>query len=442
MNLSDRQLLYTDLQQESHHLQNNEDLDALLKEIGGARIVMLGEASHGTHEYYTWRARISKRLIEEYGFSFISVEGDWPDCYNINRYVKNYSEAGETAEDVLRGFKRWPTWMWANWEIAAFSEWLHHHNLHQPVRKKAGFYGLDVYSLRDSLNAIVQYLEKEDPEAARLAKESLQCFEPFHDEQESDGQRYAWATSRIVPASCENEVLQLLKEINSRAPQYDHDPEAAFNAEQNALVAVNAERYYRVMMNPGPDSWNVRDRHMMETLDRLLTLHGPKSKAIVWEHNTHIGDARATDMTRGGLVNTGQLARERYGKEQVRLVGFGSNAGSVIAGNSWGAEMEIIPVPPAREGSWENLLHEQSAKDRYFLSSSLKNSQRLKRPIPHRAIGVVYHPERERYGNYVPSIIPERYDAFIFLDKTKALHPLHIADFDDDKIPETYPWNV
>lgn len=440
MNLSDRQLLNTDLQQKSHQLKENEDLDALIEEIGNARVVMLGEASHGTHEYYTWRAQISKRLIEEHGFSFISVEGDWPDCYQINRYIKNYAEAGENAEAVLRNFNRWPTWMWANWEIAAFTEWLYHHNLHRQSNQKAGFYGLDVYSLWDSLHAIVQYLEKEDPEAAQIAKNSIHCFEPYRDE-EGDGQGYARATNRIIPASCENEVLQLLKEMNARAPQYDHDPEAAFNAEQNALVAVNAERYYRVMMNPGPDSWNVRDRHMMETLDRLLTLHGPKSKAIVWEHNTHIGDARATDMARGGLVNTGQLARERYGKDQVRLVGFGSYTGSVIAGDSWGARMEKMPVPPAREGSWENLLHEQSATDRYFLSKDLINSQRLRRAIPHRAIGVVYHPERERYGNYVPSIIPERYDAFVFHDKTKALHPLHISG-SEGKVPETYPWNV
>lgn len=439
MNLSDKQLSQTDLNQKSYQLNTAEDLDALIENIRNSRVVMLGEASHGTHEYYTWRAQISKRLIEEHNFSFISVEGDWPDCYRINRYIKNYLDAGPDAEVVLRNFKRWPTWMWANWEIAAFTEWLYRHNMHKGRNKKVGFYGLDVYSLWDSLDAIMNYLEKEDPEAAEVAKRSIHCFEPYRDEE--DGQKYALATNRIVPASCQDEVLDLLKEVSSRAPSYDHDPEAAFNAEQNALIAVNAERYYRVMMHPGPDSWNVRDQHMMETLDRLLEHQGSDAKAIVWEHNTHIGDARATDMARGGMFNIGQLAREKYGSENVKLVGFGSYKGSVIAGDNWGARMEKMPVPEAREGSWEALLHEQSTTNRYFLSSDLKKSKRLQRAIPHRAIGVVYHPERERYGNYVPSIIPERYDAFIYLDKTQALHPIKITE-KSQKIPETYPWNV
>ncbi len=439
MDLSEKQLLQTDLLRKSHPLNSAEDLDALVESLAGSRVVMLGEASHGTHEYYTWRARISKRLVEEHGFSFIGVEGDWPDCYKINRYVKNYKDAGEDAETVLRNFNRWPTWMWANWETAAFTEWLYGHNLSKGKSQKAGFYGLDVYSLWDSLDAIINYLEKEDPEAAEVARRSVHCFEPYRGED--DGQKYARATNRIVPDNCEEEVLALLKQLSSGAPQHNHDPEAAFNAEQNALVAVNAEKYYRVMMQPGPDSWNVRDMHMMETLDRLLNYHGPESKAIIWEHNTHVGDARATDMARGGLWNIGQLAREKYGKDKVSLVGFGSFKGSVIAGDYWGAPMEKMPVPEAREGSWENLLHQQSPSDRYFLSTDLVKSQRLKRTIPHRAIGVVYHPERERYGNYVPSIIPERYDAFIYLDQTKGLHPIKITE-QLQKIPETYPWNV
>lgn len=439
MNLSDRQLIQTDLQQKSHKLEGAKDLDALIKELGGAKVVMLGEASHGTHEYYTWRAQISKRLIEEHGFNFIAVEGDWPDCYRINRYIKNYKGAGNNAEAVLRKFKRWPTWMWSNWEIVAFTEWLYHHNLRLQQNQKAGFYGLDVYSLWESLESIITYLDKEDPETAQVARQSIHCFEPFRGED--DGVGYARATRKLVPASCQNEVLELLKEVRSRASKYDQEPEAAFNAEQNAQVAVNAENYYRVMMNPGPDSWNVRDRHMMDTLNRLLTHHGSESKAIVWEHNTHIGDARATDMARSGLFNIGQLAREELGEEKVRLVGFGSYKGSVIAGDSWGAKMEKMPVPEAREGSWEALLHEIEPSDRYFLSKDLRNSQRLARSVPHRAIGVVYHPERERYGNYVPSLIPQRYDAFIYLDKTQGLHPLQF-EAQKQKTPETYPWNV
>lgn len=439
MHTPDHPLLKTELQQHAHSLETEDQLDALINTIKDSRVVMLGEASHGTHEYYTWRARISKRLIEEHGFNFIAVEGDWPDCYAINRYVKNYPDAGQDAESVLRSFSRWPGWMWANWEIAALTEWLYRYNLHKPVKDKAGFYGLDVYSLWESLDAIMEYLQKEDPEAAEIARRSLHCFEPYRDEE--DGQNYAKATTRIVPASCEDEVLQLLKEISSRAPRYNHDAEAAFNAEQNALIAVHAEKYYRVMMHPGPDSWNVRDSHMMATLNRLLTHHGPDSKAIVWEHNTHIGDARATDMARSGLYNTGQLARERYGAQQVSLVGFGSYEGSVIAGEYWGAPMEKMLMPPAREGSWEHLLHRLSPHDRYYLSTDLKKIRRLQQPIPHRAIGVVYNPERERYGNYVPSIIPQRYDAFIYLDRTCALHPLKTKTT-NNQIPDTYPWNV
>ena len=439
MNLSDRQLLQTDLQQKNNKLEDPRDLDALLEELSRARVVMLGEASHGTHEYYTWRAQISKRLIEDHGFNFICVEGDWPDCYHINRYVKSYKGAGKDAESVLRDFKRWPTWMWANWEMVAFTEWLYRHNLHRQQNEKAGFYGLDVYSLWESLDAIIDFLDKEDPEAAEVARRSIHCFEPYRDDE--DGVSYARATRRIVPASCQKEVLQLLQEMSGRMPKYEHDGEAAFSAEQNALVAVNAEQYYRVMMNPGPDSWNVRDKHMMDTLDRLLKHHGKESKAIVWEHNTHIGDARATDMANSGLYNIGQLAREKYGEESVRLVGFGSYEGSVIAGDAWGAAMEEMPVPRAREGSWEALLHEQDAKNRYYLSKDLQESQRLRRTVPHRAIGVVYHPEQERYGNYVPSIIPQRYDAFVFLDKTKALHPLHLPA-SKGKTPENFPWKV
>ncbi|WP_017731865.1 erythromycin esterase family protein [Nafulsella turpanensis] len=439
MNFSDRQLLQTDLQQKNHRLEAPEDLDALLDELSGARVVMLGEASHGTHEYYTWRAQISKRLIEEHGFNFICVEGDWPDCYEINRYVKKYDGTGPDAESVLRKFDRWPTWMWANWEVVAFTEWLYRHNLHRQFNELVGFYGLDVYSLWESLDSIINYLEKEDPEAAEIAKKSIHCFEPYRDEE--DGVSYARATRNIVPASCQKEVLQLLQEMSARRPKYEHDSEAAFSAEQNALVAVNAEKYYRAMMQPGPDSWNVRDKHMMETLDRLLNYHGKDSKAIVWEHNTHIGDARATDMANSGLYNIGQLARERYGKEAVRLVGFGCYQGSVIAGDSWGAEMEEMPVPKAKDGSWEALLHELAPYNRYYLSTDLQKSQRLRRTVPHRAIGVVYHPERERYGNYVPSIIPNRYDAFVYLDQARALHPLKIASA-GGKTPETFPWNV
>jgi erythromycin esterase-like protein len=416
-----------------HELQNSKDLDALIEDIGDAQVVMLGEASHGTHEYYTWRTAITKRLIQEKGFNFIGVEGDWPDCYRINRYIKGYKEGGHDIQTILKAFDRWPTWMWANWEIAALAEWLHEFNSGRAVNKKVGFYGLDVYSLWDSMKEMLQYLEKEDATAAAAVKKAIKCFEPYEENEQ------LYARYSLTEHSCRDKVLELLKEIRLRAQFLDGDPEAGFNAEQNALIAVNAENYYRTMMGFDNESWNVRDRHMLETLDRLLTFHGKSSKAIVWEHNTHIGDARATDMKRGGMVNIGQLAREQYGINKVYLVGFGSYQGSVIAGEEWGALMEEMEVPPAREGSIEHQLHQQSSRDRYLLFNTEDIQRKYESSIRHRAIGVVYNPERERHGNYVPSVMSQRYDAFLFLDTTTALHPLHLQPH-DEKMPETYPF--
>ncbi|MFN2457591.1 MAG: erythromycin esterase family protein [Chitinophagaceae bacterium] len=416
-----------------HLLNTAKDLDALLEDIRDKRVVMLGEASHGTHEYYTWRTAISKRLIEEKGFNFISVEGDWPDCYKINRYVKAYSDAGNHIKSVLKNFDRWPTWMWANWEVAALTEWLKDHNKKLPADKKVGFYGLDVYSLWDSMKAMVNYLENEDPQAAQTVKKAIQCFEPFEQNEQ------LYARHSLTQHSCRDKVLALLKEIRMKAQFLDGDREAGFNTEQNALIAVNAEKYYSTMMSFDNESWNVRDTHMMETLDRLINFHGPASKGIVWEHNTHIGDARATNMKNAGMVNIGQLAREQYGMDKVYLVGFGSYKGTVIAGDEWGAPMQEMKVPAAREGSMEHLLHTEKAHNHYLLFNDTGLQEKYKKRIPHRAIGVVYHPERERFGNYVPSVMPERYDAFIYLDETSALHPLHLKPH-DEKIPETYPF--
>ncbi|HEY0042019.1 MAG TPA: erythromycin esterase family protein [Flavisolibacter sp.] len=417
-----------------HVLNSAMDLDALIEDIGDRPVVMLGEASHGTHEYYTWRAAISRRLIQEKGFNFIAVEGDWPDCYKINRFVKGYQDAGNSIREVLETFDRWPTWMWANWEVAALAEWMREHNQAVANEKKVGFYGLDVYSLWDSMYAMMDYLEKEDPQTAQTVKQAMQCFEPFQ-ENEQEYARYS-----LTEHSCRDKVLTLLREIRSKAQFLDGDREAGFNTEQNALIAVNAEKYYTAMMSFDNESWNVRDRHMMETLDRLLKLHGEGSKGIVWEHNTHIGDARATDMKRAGMVNIGQLAREEYGINNVYLVGFGSYQGTVIAGNEWGAPMKVMEVPKAREGSIEHALHRESVDNRYMLFNTEDIRETYEQSIRHRAIGVVYNPENERYGNYVPSVMANRYDAFVYLDKTTALHPLHLKPH-HEKMPDTYPFN-
>jgi erythromycin esterase-like protein len=412
-------------------LNNSKDLDPLLEDIGDRRIVMLGEASHGTHEFYTWRAATSKRLIEEKGFNFIAVEGDWPDCYQINRFIKGYKDAGDNIENILKNFDRWPTWMWGNWEVAGLAEWLREHNHGRAIDQKAGFYGLDVYSLWDSMKAMMNYLETEDPMAAKSVKKAIQCFEPFNENE----QQYARYTLR--ESGCRDEVLSLLKEIRLKAQFLDGDREAGFNTEQNALIAVNAEKYYRAMIGFDNESWNVRDRHMMETLDRLMKFHGKNAKGIVWEHNTHIGDARATGMSKAGMVNIGELAREEYGEENVYLAGFATYRGTVIAGEEWGAPMEEMEVPEARKGSIEYRLHQQDRRDRYLLFSQEIPEEYFEK-IDHRAIGVVYDPAMEKYGNYVPSLIPQRYDAFIFIDETRALHPLYLHA-DRRKVPETFP---
>lgn len=419
-------------------LETNSDLDLLMDYIGDSKYVLLGEASHGTHEYYTWRAKISQRLIEEKGFSFIAVEGDWPDCYNLNRYVKNYPHSGKSAKEVLSTFNRWPTWMWANWEIVAFSEWLKDHNRELDMKDKVGFYGLDVYSLWESMESIVRYLKKNDPKALQTAIQALECFEPY---KENEGQSYANA-SRFVPELCEKEVANLLSEIHAKISQYNTDHEHVFSTEQNALVAVNAEKYYRAMIQGGPESWNIRDKHMVATLNRLMDFHGEDAKVIVWEHNTHIGDARATDMANEGMVNVGQLVSEEHHIDGVVSVGFGSYSGSVIASKEWGDVMRNMTVPPAVKGSWEEILHNNvTSKNTLMMLNKVKGEDDLSMPVGHRAIGVVYHPERERYGNYVPSIMPMRYDAFIFIDETTALHPLHIRP-DGHQIPETFPFGV
>lgn len=425
------------LRSNAHPFTEGKDLDLLIRKIGDARVVMLGEASHGNHEYYKWRSYITQRLIAEKGFNFIAVEGDWPDCYRLNRYIKHYEEAGSSAFNVLHAFNRWPTWMWANWEVTALAEWLYEYNLTLPANKRAGFYGLDVYSLWESMDAILAYLKKKDPATAKIAETAYRCFEPYRNDE---GQSYARATE-FVPELCRTEIVELLQEIRRRSPHYDSDYENAFSTEQNALVAVHAESYYNAMISGGPHSWNIRDRHMEETLERLLQFHGNHSKAIIWAHNTHVGDARATDMTTEGMVNIGELARIRWGENRVALVGFGSYKGHVIAGRRWGAPMKSISIPPAQPDSWEYLLRQTGTENKLLLMEDLMDSQFMEVPAAHRAIGVVYNPEYEHHGNYVPSIMPLRYDAFIYLDQVTALHPLHIRP-DGSQMPETYPFGV
>jgi erythromycin esterase-like protein len=417
-------------------LQTGRDLDPLLERIGDAHYVLLGEASHGTHEYYTWRAAITKRLITEKGFSFVAVEGDWPACYRINRYVKDYPMAAPTAPEVLDEFRRWPTWMWANWEVAALMDWLKDHNQAQAEDRKVGFFGLDVYSLWESMEALAVVLQRQDPATARLAREAMACFEPYGPE----GKDYARAIAEGVPASCREEVMDLLEEVRCKAPSYDHEPEAALNAEMNAWVAVDAERYYTSMLGFHSDSWNIRDTHMTDTINRLMQFHGPQARCIVWEHNTHIGDARFTAMQQQGRLNVGQLVREQHTERDVVLVGFGSYQGTVIAGPHWGGPMQIMPVPPARPSSVEAILHGEGAENKLLIFNAGNPNDRFQQTLGHRAIGVVYDPGFDALGNYVPTVLARRYDAFLYLDRTRALHPLDNHP-DDYIIPDTYPFS-
>lgn len=417
-------------------LENYEDLDPLIERIGNAKYVLLGEASHGTHEYYTWRMKITQRLIKEKNFSFVAVEGDWPDCYRVNRFAKNYPMSEKSAQEVLHAFNRWPTWMWGNWEMVAFIDWLKNFNNNLANNKKIGFYGLDVYSFRESMNAIMSYLKTHDKDAFNKARQVINCFEPYGDDE---GQSYARA-SAFIPELCEKEVINLLTDIRSKISNYNSDAENVFSTEQNALVAVNAEKYYRAMIKGGPNSWNIRDKHMTETIDRLMKYHGDKAKVIIWEHNTHIGDARATEMVDEGLINVGQLLKEKYYEAGVVAVGFGSYQGSIIAGKNWGDSIKKVIVPEAKNGSWEQIFHfSGEGKNKLLLMNQIKNKKCLLNHINHRAIGVVYNPQYEQLGNYVPSVMLDRYDAFIFLDKTTALYPLHIVP-DGQQIPETFPF--
>jgi erythromycin esterase len=417
-------------------LRTPDDLDPLLERIGDARFVLLGEATHGTSEFYRWRSAITRRLVEERGFSFVAVEGDWPDCYRVNRFVKRLRESAGSAEQVLHAFARWPTWMWANREVVELVEFLHEHNSRHSWDRQVGFYGLDVYSLWESMAAVVDYLDRIDPAAARAARSAYGCFDRFH----GDAVEYARSTA-LTPASCEPDVVRMLATLRTNAPGYLADGrDDYFAAEQNALVAIDAERYYRAMIRNDAQSWNVRDYHMMDTLDRLMAHHGPSAKAIVWEHNTHVGDARFTDMARDGMVNVGQLARQSRGDEGVVLVGFSTHHGTVIAANEWGAPMERMRVPPAREDSFEDLAHRCGAGDAFMLfGEDLARIPEFGEPLGHRAIGVVYRPGGERWGNYVPTIIPQRYDVMLYIDDTNAVDPLHMPVAATRDEPETYP---
>lgn len=418
------------------------DYDPLLDLIGDARFVLLGEASHGTHEFYRERAQITQRLIQEKGFNAVAVEADWPDAYRVNCYVRG-AESDGGADEALRGFERFPKWMWRNADVLNFIEWLRTHNAGLPA-DATGFYGLDLYSLHTSIHAVLDYLEKVDPEAADKARWRYGCFEDFGE----DTQAYGYAASVGLTTPCEAEVVKQLTELRAGAFDYAlRDGRMAadefFYAEQNARLVKNAEQYYRSMYQGRASSWNLRDRHMAETLaalDAHLSRDGQPAKVVVWAHNSHLGDARATEMGRRGELNVGQLARERYGRDAA-LIGFTTYSGTVTAAHSWDEPGRRMSVRPGLPGSYEALFHEAGIP-RFLLRlrEGEPLAEALKEPRLERAIGVIYRPETERLSHYFQATLPDQFDAVLHFDETRAVEPLdRSGDWEHAEAPETYP---
>lgn len=422
-----------------------KDFDALLHEIGDARFVLIGEASHGTHEFYDIRARITRRLIEEKGFTAVVAEADWPDAWRVNRYVRGIDEDRD-ADAALGGFKRFPQWMWRNTVMLEFVEWLRHHNADHPVGspKQCGFYGMDLYSMYGSIQEVLGYLDRVDPEAAKRARFRYGCF----DHAREDPQAYGYAAGFGLSKSCEDQVLQQLTELRNNAAEYTRrDGRLAeaefFHAEQNARLVRNAEEYYRGMFEGQVSSWNLRDTHMADTLDALMNYqirYTPAAKFVVWAHNSHLGDARATEMGRHGELNVGQLVRERYGHDCFN-VGFTTHEGTVTAASEWDGPAERKRVRPSLPGSYERLFHNSDLPSfLLMLGDHLDTESALPRQALERAIGVIYLPQSERISHYFEADLANQFDAMIHVDRTRALEPVErTPQWISAEAPETYP---
>ena len=424
---------------------SSREHDALLQLIGPARFALLGEASHGTREFYRERIAITRRLIIEKGFTAVAVEADWPDAWRVNRYVRGLSDDPD-ATAALSGFQRFPGWMWRNTEVRDFVEWLRGHNDGRPATQQVGFYGIDLYSLFSSMQAVLAYLDRTDPDAALRARQRYSCF----DHAREDSQAYGYAASFGLARSCEDEVVQQLRDMNQQAVEIRSTPgmerDEAFYSQQNARLVRNAEEYYRTMFRGRVSSWNLRDSHMVETLqalDRHLGSGDGLPRIAVWAHNSHLGDAAATEMGEAGEWNVGQLMRDRY-HEQAVLVGFSTHHGTVTAASDWDQPARRKRVRAGLARSWEDLLH-QTSTSRFMLP--LRDNaalQRLAAPQRlQRAIGVIYRPETERQSHYFMTRLPQQFDALIHIDETSALEPLdHDPVWHSVEPPETYPSGV
>jgi len=411
------------------------DLNPLLERLGDARVVLLGEASHGTSEFYSMRARITKRLIEEKGFNILAAEADWPDAVQIDNYVRHR----DVPASEWTAFARFPTWMWRNGEVREFVDWLHEHNKKLSYDNRTGFYGLDLYSLYTSVRAVIDYLENVDPDMAMIARVRYGCLSPW----ETDPAAYGHAALTGAYKSCERDVAHMLTELHVKRQEYLHnDGERFLDAAQNAQLVADAERYYRVMYYGSRASWNLRDSHMFDTLQNVMSFHGPESKAVIWAHNSHIGDASATEMSMRGEHNIGELCRKGFGAASYRI-GFGTDHGTVAAASNWDGPMEVMQMRPAHPQSYERLFH-LTNKPGLILplraGQELDVTGELSKPRLERAIGVIYRPESELASHYFEAELPRQFNEYIWIDETSAVTPLSTRELEG--LPDTYPFGV
>jgi erythromycin esterase-like protein len=409
-----------------------------------ATVVLIGEATHGTREFYRIRADLTRALIRERGFGIVAVEADWPDAYRANAWVR-LTGADETAESALADFTRFPRWMWRNREVVRFLRWLRAENTERDVATRVGFYGLDLYSLHRSMARVVEYLDKIDPSAARRAREGYACFDTFGE----DVQRYGYTASLDLGRSCEDEVVEQLVELRRRAAEYAaRDGRIAadeyFVAEQNARVVRDAEAYYRAMFRGGAESWNLRDRHMMATLEALIdraTSTRSPARAVVWAHNSHLGDARATGLASLGELNLGQLVRQRF-DDSCWAIGMTTHDGDVTAAHNWDEPAALRRIRPSLPGSYERVFHDTGVPAFALALSGGDVAQALIGPRLERAIGVIYRPETERASHYFAARLPGQFDIVVHVDRTRALEPLEKWGRHEIDLPETYPTGV
>jgi protein-L-isoaspartate(D-aspartate) O-methyltransferase len=411
------------------------DLNPLMDRISSARIVLLGEATHGTSEFYRMRERITRDLIIKKGFRFVAIEADWPDAARVDHYVRHF----QYPPSEWTAFARFPTWMWRNTEVHDFVSWLRKHNGTVECSERVAFHGLDLYSLYDSIRSVLNYLDEVDPDSARVARERYGCLTPW----QRDPATYGHAALTGAYPKCESHVVRALTDLLAKRQAYaEHDGERFLDAEQNARLVANAERYYRIMYYGSRASWNLRDSHMFATLKNLLTFYGPDSKAVVWAHNSHVGNAEATEMAARGEHNLGQLCRKAFGA-QAYLVGFGTHSGTVAAASEWDGPMEIKTVRPALPRSYELMCH-ATGLARFTLGlrgcDDLCGPSGLGKERLERAIGVIYRPETERASHYFRANLPQQFDEYIWFDNTRAVTPLETAMIKG--LPDTYPFGV